>query len=57
MSVKQEALVRLFAVLVFIKITGFIAINWWVVTAPLWVPCAYLTVCFALFVLAEEGLR
>lgn len=57
MSIKQEALVRLFAALVFIKITGFIAISWWVVTAPLWVPVVYWVACFISFVLAEEALK
>lgn len=57
MTVNKEALVRIFAVMMLIKVTGFISISWWIVLAPVWVPVAYWVFCFITVVWAERKLK
>ena len=37
MSIKQEAILRALAALVFIKWTGFADISWFIVMTPVWI--------------------
>jgi hypothetical protein len=42
----------LFLVFLTLKLTGYIAWSWWWVTAPLWVPSAFVLLAFAISGLA-----
>jgi len=37
MSLKYEALARGLVALIFMKVTGFMVISWWLVMSPVWI--------------------
>ena len=40
-------LAGMFLIMFAAKVLGYITISWWIVTAPIWMPCAIVAILFA----------